>query len=518
MTKVVERSSLLTPHQGDIAFRHLLEKLPAAAYTCDAAGLITYFNNRALELWGRAPKLNDAVDRFCGSFRLFATDGSPVPHDQCWMARALRDGKEYNGHEIIIERPDGSRWFALAHANPIHDQSGNICGAVNVLVDITQRKRTEEALRASDRDKDEFLAILAHELRNPLAPLRNGLQIMELAKNDGVMVAEVRQMMVRQLGHMVRLIDDLLDLSRVTQGKIELRKEQFDLALVIRDAVETSRPLIEAYDHKLSVLLPRTPILLNADRTRLTQVFANLLNNSAKYTHQGGHIQLIVVSQDTEIVVRVIDDGIGIAADVLPRIFNILTQGQRMQARSGLGIGLSVVRGLVELHGGFVEAHSDGHGKGSEFIVHLPIATAPAGESRLTDVAGDDIYSVSPRRVLVVEDNRDSANSLVIMLKQMGHDTRAVYDGLEAVNTVNTYRPHIVLLDIDLPSMNGYDVCRRIRREPWAQDIICIALTGWGQHEDKCNSKAAGFDFHLTKPCDPDVLGKLLAGLPQKLV
>lgn len=252
----LEQQTQSVPPKSDLEFRRLLEKLPAAAYTCDAAGLITYFNRRAVELWGREPKLNDAADRFCGSFKLFASDGSPIPHDRCWMALALQDGKEYNGQEIIIERPDGGRWTALAHANPFHDESGRVVGAVNVLVDITERKRAEEALREADRNKSEFLAMLAHELRNPLAPIRNGLQIMQLAGNDGVVAAQARSMMERQLGYMVRLIDDLLDMSRITKGRVQLYREPIDVAAVVQDAVETSRPLIEDSGHTLTVTLP----------------------------------------------------------------------------------------------------------------------------------------------------------------------------------------------------------------------------------------------------------------------
>jgi PAS domain S-box-containing protein len=356
--------------QSRLEFRRLLEVMPAAAYTCDAQGLITYFNQRAVEIWGQQPKLNDPLDRYCGSFKLFTVGGSPISHDRCWMALALQENQGYNDQEIVIERPDGSRRTVLAHANPLYDESDRVVGAVNILVDITERKRGEDALKESDLRKVEFLAMLAHELRNPLAPLRYGLEIIRLA-NQNAAVNKARTMMERQLENMVRLIDDLLDLSRFTSGKIELRKERIDLAQAVQDAVEISRPLIEVSGHQLTVTLPPCPVLVNGDRTRLAQVFANLLNNSAKFTQPGGHLWLTVEQQGSEVVVKVSDDGVGIPADMLPNLFEMFTQG-------GQGIGLCLVRGLVEMHDGRVTAHSDGLDKGSEFVVHLPLLLLPS--------------------------------------------------------------------------------------------------------------------------------------------
>jgi signal transduction histidine kinase len=432
------------------------------------------------------------------------------------MARALLDGQEYNGHEIVVERPDGSRRLVAAYANPFHDESGQLLGAVNVLMDITERRHTEELLREADRRKSEFLATLAHELRNPLAPLRNGLQIMRLSCHDRATLDEARTMMERQVGHMVRLIDDLLDLSRITNGKIELRKERIDLAAAVQDGLETSRPVIEAAGHELGVTLPPGPVYVDGDRTRLAQVFANLLNNSAKYTPQGGHIALTVERQGSDVVVTVTDDGIGIPTDKLAQVFDMFTQVDRSLGRSqgGLGIGLSLVRGLVEMHGGSVEARSEGQGKGTEFVMRLPIALAVGriANPSYGEVFGDPLCS-SKYRILVVDDNRDSAISLGMMLKIMGHETRTAHDGLDAVAVAEAFRPDVVLLDIGLPQLNGYDACRRIRQQPWGQGMVLIALTGWGQEEDKRQSKEAGFNFHMVKPVDPAALEKLLAGL-----
>src|SRR3569832_937726 len=320
--------------RSELRFRALMEAFPAAAYTCDTDGYITYFNRRSIALWGRAPKLHHADDRYCGSFRLYSPDGTPVPHDQCWMALALRDGKEYYGHEIMIERPDGSRWTALAHANPIYDETGEIAGAVNVLVDITDRKEAENLLREADRNKNEFLAMLAHELRNPLAPIRTGLKTIQLAGTNSTIAEEARKMMERQLEHMVRLIDDLLDLSRITRRKIELRRTRISLQDVMQDAVETSRPFIEASGHRLTVTPPTRPVIVNADRVRLSQVIVNLLHNSAKYTEAGGHIELTVERQGTDAVIKVRDNGIGVYADMLPKIFDLRARSSNRGAHA----------------------------------------------------------------------------------------------------------------------------------------------------------------------------------------
>jgi PAS domain S-box-containing protein len=512
---ILEQEVDCTRHRSNLEFRRLLDKLPAAAYTCDAEGLITYFNSHAVALWGREPKRNDPMDRFCGSFRLFSPEGIPITHARCWMALALFEDREYNGHEILVERPDGSRRMVLAHANPFHDDQGKVVGAVNVLVDITDRKQSEDLLREADRKKSEFLALLAHELRNPLAPLRNGLHIIRLAGRDGATIDQARQMMERQLGHMVRLIDDLLDLSRINNGKIALRKERIDLVAAVQDAIETTRPLIEAVGHDFTVSLPPEPISVEGDRIRLAQVFANLLDNSAKFTQRGGHIGLTVEQQGSDAVVKIQDDGVGIPPRMLDRLFDMFLQGSRSLDRpqGGLGIGLSLVRGLVEMHGGSVEAHSEGIGKGSEFVVRLPVALSPNRGSRPEDGA-DDVISCSCRqRILVVDDNQDSALTLAMMLKIQGHELCTAHDGLEAVEAAATFRPEVVLLDIGLPRLNGYDACRRIREDPKNEGMVLIALTGWGQEEDKRRSKEAGFNFHMVKPVDPVALEKLLAGL-----
>jgi signal transduction histidine kinase/CheY-like chemotaxis protein len=496
-------------------FRRLLEKLPAGAYTCSPDGLITYYNQRAVDLWGRAPKLNDPEDRFCGSFRLFSPDGSPIRHDQCWMAQALLTNEEYNGHEIVIERPDGHRLTVLAHANPIRDDSGRLFGAVNVLVDISDRKQAEVALREADRSKDEFLATLAHELRNPLAPIRSAVQILYMQETSSPESRHALEVIDRQMQQMTRLIDDLLDVSRITRNRLELRKARIDLAEVIRAAVDTSHPLIEAAGHELTVTVPPRELLLDADPTRLAQALSNLLNNAARYTEPGGHIWLTADQQGSDAVVTVRDTGVGIPGEMLPRIFDLFTQVDRAleRAQGGLGIGLTLVKRLVEMHGGSVEARSEGPGAGSEFEMRLPLVVKPARAHQPAHEQAAGVPLTSSLRILIVDDNNDSALTQAMFLQLTGNDVRVAYDGMEALTIASEFRPDVVLLDIGLPRMNGYDVARQIRQQPWGASMVLIAVTGWGQEADKHRSREAGFDHHMVKPVDPTALMNLLASL-----
>lgn len=377
-----------------------------------------------------------------------------------------------------------------------------------------ERLRLVNELRETDRRKDEFLATLAHELRNPLAPIRNALHVMHLAKDEAETVERARTLMERQLQQMVRLIDDLLDVSRISRGKIELRKERSDLATVVQNAIETSQPLIDQYGHTLTVNIPAEPIAVEADVTRLAQVFANLLNNAAKYTEQGGTIHLTVNVHEREVAVCVQDNGIGISKQMLPRVFEMFAQVDRSleKSKGGLGIGLNITRRLVEMHGGTIEAHSAGHGQGSEFVVCLPVL-APVVEPSKTLSADQPADATPRRRILVADDNEDSAVSLAIMLRFMGNEVRTAHDGIEAVAVADEFHPDVILLDIGMPGLNGYDACRRIREKPWASGTVIMALTGWGQDEDKRRSRDAGFNHHLVKPVEPDTLEKLLAPL-----
>jgi len=376
----------------------------------------------------------------------------------------------------------------------------------------------EEALsarrQAAVEARDHFLAVLSHELRNPLAALSTGLQLLELVESDAVKASGSRAMMRRQLKQLVRLVDDLLDVSRITTGKLELRKERVDLASVLRAAVEASRPMIEGGGHELAITLPPDPVLLDADLARLAQVFMNLLANAAKYSEPGGHIRLAARRDGPDVVVSVRDTGIGIAAAHLPHIFEVFVQvdtaWQRVQG--GLGIGLSLVKEFVERHGGHVEARSDGPGKGSEFIVRLPMAAAvPAA---VPSAFPAERPPGPERRVLVVDDNRDAAESLAILLEIVGHEVRTAHDGEAGVAAAAEFRPDVILMDIGMPRLNGYEAARRIRAESGGGVPFLVALTGWGADDDRRRTRAAGFDRHLVKPVDLDALKRMIAELP----
>ncbi len=806
---------------SEAEFRRLLERLPAGAYTCDRDGLITFFNDHATTLWGRKPKLGDPIDRFCGSFKLYSSDGSPIQHHDCWMAKALQTGQDFTGQEIVIERPDGTRRSALAHASPLRDEMGQIIGAVNVLVDVTDRDRAEQTQRllaaivessddaivsksltgvirswnsgaqrlfgytpdevigkpitviipperqheeeailsrlrrgeridhydtirvtkdgrrldisltispirdangkviavskvarditakkqaeqalvllkdelaaqladlrrlhdmsarlsktldlqvvleetlrtaaaientdmgmisladpdtgtlklaasmgfepdflslvqrvpsgvgavgvcfnekrrvivedietdplfndfrdaarlagfravrsvplisrtgrvvgvlsthfqsprkstdramhlvdlcvrqavefienarlysevqSSNRSKDEFLAVLAHELRNPLAPIRNSLHILRLSGELTPAAEKIQEVMERQVDHLVRMVDDLLEVSRISRGKIELRRKPMELATAILNAVETSRPLIDEAGHQLAISIPPQPLTLNADSVRLSQIIANLLNNAAKYTDPGGQIWLTAQPEGEEVAISVRDTGIGIPRDKLSHVFEMFAQIQSVGRRTtgGLGIGLTLVKRLAEMHGGRVEAVSAGTGQGSEFTIRLPLEKSkpeppPSPEPRLPDPR----TSLAERRILVVDDNRDAADSLGLFLKFMGAAVHVAYDGASALESLPEFRPEIVLLDVGMPVLDGFEVARRMRQLPEGQNILLVAVTGWGQEEDRRHTADAGFDQHLVKPVDPVMLQNLLAAFDPEAV
>jgi PAS domain S-box-containing protein len=383
---------------------------------------------------------------------------------------------------------------------------------VAFVQDMSRIKEVEQKLRDDDRRKDEFLATLAHELRNPLAPLRNGLQLLRMPTGDLDAFEQTRTMMERQLTQLVRLVDDLMDVSRISRGKIDLRREPVELATVVKSAVETSRPVIEQMGHELNVSVPDASVIVDVDLVRMAQVLMNLLNNSAKYTERGGRIWLAAERQDGDAVITVRDTGIGIASEALPGIFDMFSQVDQSMARSqgGLGIGLTLVKRIVQMHGGTIDAHSAGVGKGSEFRVRIPALHETTGP--VVDMIEPQAHATA-LRILVVDDNRDSADSLAMMLRVLGNDTRTAYDGEEAVAAAAEYCPDVILLDLGMPKLNGYEACRRIREQPFGKDVIVIAQTGWGQDEDRQRSKAAGFDHHMVKPLDPIAVTTLLADL-----
>ena len=457
-------------------------------------------------------------------------------------------------------RKDRSRFWANVVITTLYDPDGSVRGFLKITRDLTERMRSEEGLRHAqaelemrvnertaelaeanralkteiserhlleqelrnrvavmaedDRRKNEFLATLAHELRNPLAPIQYAYELMNLAGDNENLRDEAQAILHRQVQHMVRLIDDLLDLSRITRNKLELRRDRIELTAVIEDAVETARPLLEARGHDLRVRLAPGPILVNADRTRLAQVFSNLLSNAAKFTERGGRIRLTSEREGGQIVIRVQDNGIGIAPAMLPRIFEMFVQADRSLERtqSGLGIGLTLVKRVVEMHGGTVEAKSEGIGHGTEFAVHLPIDAAPPIED-LGLPAEEAPQESTSVRVLIADDNEDALRSLAMMLRAMGHEVHTAQDGAEVLEVAATIMPSLILMDIGMPRVNGYDAARRIREQPWGRNITLVALTGWGLEEDKRLAAEAGFDRHVVKPAEASTLRAILAGL-----
>ena len=615
-----------------------LDLLPAAVYVCDAEGVILYYNRRAAELWGRSPEVGK--DRWCGSFRMFRPDGSPLPHDECPMAVTLREGRSVSGEEIIVEREDGVRIFVLPSPVPLHDGSHAIVGAVNLLVDITERKRvddtarllaaivessddaivsktlhgivtswnraaesmfgysaeemigrhisvlappdkaedmayilgrikqgdrldhyetkrkakdgrvidvsltvspvrdasgtvvgaskiarditerkrmeealrrSEELLRDADRRKDHFLAMLAHELRNPISAINSAVQV--IRKSEGAETLEwSKDVIERQVKHLSRLIDDLLDVSRISQGKIELRKTVVDAGDLLNNAVETVRAFIKERKHELNLSFPVGSMPVEVDPVRLEQVVVNLLTNAAKYTPAGGRISLSAERVGADIVIHVQDNGLGIAPEKLPEMFELFTQAETALDRSegGLGIGLALVKSLVEMHGGTVSASSEGCGKGSTFSIRLAAAKGvDAQPAERPAVNGTPRKQAS--RILVVDDSADSTQGFARLLKILGHEVRTAYDGPEAIEVAAAYHPDIIFLDIGLPVLDGYEVARRLREHECCKHSAIIAVSGYGRDDDRRRAREAGFDDHLLKPIDHDALLTVLS-------
>ncbi len=491
--------------ESERRYRTLAEALPNLVWTDLPDGQCDYLSSQ----WGRYTGIPER--------ELLGLNWLSVLHPDdrdrtlaCWRA-AVEDRGVYD-LEYRIRRADGMyRWFKTRGV-PVRDAEGRIVYWFGTCTDIHDQKEAEASLRELDRRKDEFLATLAHELRNPLAPIGNAVEILKRDDASAEELAPARTMLERQMRHMVRLVDDLLDMARITQGKIELRKQRIELAAAVRDAVETSRPALDAAGHTLTIDLPPEPVYLNVDPTRLAQVIANLLNNSARYTPPGGHVGLSAACAGGEVVLRVRDDGVGIPAEALPHVFELFTQAHRgsERAQGGLGIGLTLVKTLVDQHGGSVEAHSAGPGRGSEFVVRLPAAVGPgAGLGRPAD--NGRVGAGHGRRVLVVDDNRDAADSLALLLRLLGDEVRTAHDGPGALAAATAFAPEVVLLDLGLPGLDGYEVARRLRQQPQFARALVVAISGWGQDEDRRQSCAAGFDAHLVKPVDLDVLQRLLA-------
>jgi signal transduction histidine kinase/CheY-like chemotaxis protein len=423
--------------------------------------------------------------------------------------------------EHRVHRPDHSIGWTYSRAVPILDERGEIVEWFGVAADVTDRKRFEEALRDADRRKDEFLATLAHELRNPMAAIRGGVAVMRAGAARGKPVTSIVDTIDRQTRHMVRLIDDLMDVSRVSRGKIALQRERVDLVRIVEQAIEMARPGIEEHRHDLRMRLPKEPIVVLGDAARLTQIVGNLINNAAKFTDAGGTVFVSLSAHEDSAELRVRDTGIGIAREHLGRVFELFSQldGSLSRPHAGLGIGLALVKNLVGMHGGTVEARSEGRGHGSEFVVRLPLAersTEPPGAagSPTNGAAGTHAPATAQtmtRRVLVVDDNRDAAEMLATLLRAEGHEVRESHDGHDALRVAAVFRPDVVLLDIGMPHLDGHEVARQLRAARLTPEPLLVALTGWGQDEDRRRSREAGFDAHLVKPIDANELTGFLS-------
>jgi PAS domain S-box-containing protein len=483
---------------------------------CDLNGIPFFVNRAGLEMVG-LDDIEQARATPVAEF-FFPEDRARITEE--FFPAVLENGRGEIEVRFRHFKTGDALWMAYKVLT-LTDGAGRPLALATVSQDVTVRKRLEDNLRSlaadlseADRRKDEFLAMLAHELRNPLAAVSNAVQVLRRGGGDGEAVDSASKMLERQVGQMARLVDDLLDVSRITQGKIELRKAHVELAPILDQAVEAAQALYERRNLELTLTPPSEPIYLQADAARLAQAVGNLLSNASKFTDGGGHVWLSAERDAKQAVIRVRDTGIGIAGRDLPRLFDMFTQLDTSleRSRDGLGIGLTLVKALVEMHGGTVEAKSEGVGHGSEFVVRLPIL-AEAPKTQPSKTSGVPAPAVR-RRVLIVDDNEDGAESLAILLQLGGHETHTAHDGVKAMEAAERLQPDVVLLDIGLPQLNGYEVCRRIREQPWGRGLTLVAVTGWGQQEDRRRSREAGFDTHIVKPVDPKGLMRLLASLP----
>ena len=623
--------------ESEERYRTLFDLGPVAVYSIDAAGVIQNFNRRAVDLWGRKPALNETDERFCGSFKMFRTDGSFMPPEKCPMAEVVTGNiSAVHDGEVVIERPDGSRITVIVNIQALKNEHGEITGAINCFFDISERKRAEEAsaqlaaivefsddaiiskdvhstitswnkgaellfgytakeaigqsitmiiprerlheeseilarincgerldyfdtsrvrkdgshvdvsltsspimnangeivgvskitrdntqkkqaeiaLKEADRLKDEFLATLAHELRNPLAPIKSAAHILRMLNSNNPTIHRAQRIIERQANHLAKLVDDLLDISRIQKGKFQLHKEHLDLGKAVTRAVESCEQLIQIQNHSISVDIQSSPPLhIDADPTRVDQILVNLITNATKYTLSKGSIRISAALEQGMAVIRVRDNGVGIEPRMLKSIFDVFTQVEQSIERSqgGLGLGLKLVKDLAEMHGGSVEATSEGLNMGSEFIVRLPALSQC--DSNLTAAVHLPEATVSSKRILVVDDNPDIRETMEKVLTMSGHNVELAEDGLQAVQKILETHPDVAFIDIGLPKMNGYDVARKIRSNSGGADTVLIAVSGYGQTEDKRLALESGFDAHLTKPIDSEDIDKILSDL-----
>ena len=489
----------------------LLELSMDAIIIRDADDRVTFWNRGAQEMygWSADEALSTQINVLLGT------------HQQAWeqLNSELEQTDAWDG-KLVQRRKDGTPILIHCREVLVRDETGARTAVLAIKRDITAQNRAIEALKEADRRKDEFLATLAHELRNPLAPIRNAVEIMRLAGDDRDAIEQSREVLHRQAGQLARIVEDLIDLARIVEKKVDIRRERVDIRTIVETALETSRPQMEDGHVRLNVTLPAEPLYLDVDPVRLSQVLVNLLNNAAKHTAPHGQISLIVErakrphdEAEDEVVLRVRDTGTGIPASLLPHVFEMFTQGPRttQQGRGGLGVGLALVQNLVQMHGGKVEAHSAGTGAGSEFVVRLPMSAAPLRNSEpVTRQARADIVR---KRIIVVDDNDDQVHSLALLLSLMGHTVSHAANGPEAIEQARDFGPDLMLIDIGMPGMDGYEVARRLRQQPETRNVRLVAQTGWGGDVDRERSREAGFDAHLVKPVTPATLEELLRSM-----
>lgn len=480
-----------------------------AVIVTDRQGRLTMMNAIAESLtgWQTAEAVGKPLDAI---FRISnELTGAPVENP---VERVLREGTIVGlANHTVLYAKDGTQRPIDDSAAPVRDAQGNLLGVVLIFRDVSERRRVEQALRDADRRKDEFLAVLSHELRNPLAPIRMATEVLRLPAIDTAQAAWAHEVIDRQVQHLVRLVDDLLDVSRIMRGKIEMRKEPSDVRAILTRAIEIAQPLIDEKQHELIVEAPPVPIMAHVDPVRMVQVIGNLLTNAAKYTPPQGRIWLKSERADDEAILRVRDTGMGIPAELMPRVFELFIQGAPSAngSQGGLGIGLTLVKKLVELNDGRVEVASDGPGAGTEFVIRLPVIEESAVAERQSE--GPSPAAVESRRVLVVDDNADAAEALAMLLRLKGHDVECCHDGPSALDSVKRQRPEFVFLDLGMPGMDGLEVARRLREEPGTSPPVIVAVTGWGQEADRRRTAEAGFDHHLVKPVSAADVHRLLA-------
>jgi len=485
-------------------YRAVLSNSADMHYVLDIERRLLFANESMLQFWHKP--LDEVLGRTLLEIGV-PDEAALLFHEQ---VQQVIDGVKPLRYETPDQTAVGARTFEYI-LTPVVDAAGNVEAVAGASRDMTERRANDLAVSLQARRKDEFIATLAHELRNPLAPIRNALEVARLAKGNDIAVEYAHGVMDRQMTHMVHLIDDLLDLSRLNLGRIELKRHTFDVSSALETAIEMSRPHILQAELTLTINLPDEQLCVDADSDRLVQVFSNLLTNSAKFTPKHGHVTLSAIAEGTWAVITVKDTGVGMNANMLEHVFDSFTQeGDALnRTEGGLGIGLTLVKGLVDLHGGSVEARSEGKELGSEFIVRLPLSTTAHPREKLK-ARRNSPSTTNWHRILVVDDNKDSATSLSMMLNFMGHDTRTANDGLLGLEVAETFRPDVCLMDIGMPNLNGFEMAQRLRAEPWGKDTLLIALSGWGQEHDKERSSQAGFDLHLVKPIDPATLAAVL--------